>query len=332
MTLKSTKIIGVGKCIPQNVVTNDDLAKVVDTNDEWISTRTGVKQRRIASTDETATTLAVKASLDALGFAGIEGKDLDLIIVASSTPDYVFPSTACEVQAALEANCPAFNLTAACSGFVYALSVANSFIKSGTYKRILVVGTEVHSRFIDWNDRNTCVLFGDGAGAMILEESERNEILAIELSANGKKGMELTLPTMGMDCPFNDKENSQSPYIWMNGKEIYKFAVTTVPKTIKSALKLANMDISELNYLIPHHANMRIIDSVKERLKLTDEQIIVSLENYANTSTASVPIALSEAIEQNKIKNNSTIAICGFGGGLTWGTAIIKWTAKDKRK
>ena len=333
MILKATKIIGVGKCLPENIITNDDLSSIVDTNDEWISTRTGVRQRRIVNDKETATSLAISASLDALGFAGMDGKDMELIIVASSTPDYVFPSTACEIQSAIGASCPAFNITAACSGFVYALSVADSFIKSGAYKRVLVVGTEVHSRFIDWEDRNTCVLFGDGAGAMVLEAGDdENEILSIEISADGKKGMELKLPVSGSsNCPFNNKEAS-NPYIWMNGKEIYKFAVTTVPKAIKSALALANVDISKLDYLVPHHANMRIIDSVKERLNLKDEQIIVSLENYANTSTASVPIALTEAVEQNKIEDGSIIALCGFGGGLTWGTAIIKWHARDKRK
>lgn len=335
MTLKSVSIIGVGKCLPEKIVTNDDLSQIVDTNDEWISSRTGFKQRRIASGNENASSLAIGAAKDALAFAGVDGSEVELVICASSTPDNMFPSTACEVQAAIGSKGAAFNLVAACSGLVYALSVANSFIASGVYKKVLVIGAEVHSNFLDWSDRNTCVLFGDGAGALLLSESEdgQNDILAIELAADGTKAQELTLPVSRVSCPLVEtgEDKAKSPYIWMNGKEIYKFAVVTVPKSIKSALEKANLSVEELNYLIPHHANMRIITAVQERLGLSDEQIIVSLENYANTSTASTPIALSEAIEAGKIQENSTIALCGFGAGLTWGSAIIRWRAKDKR-
>lgn len=335
MTLKAVSIIGVGKGLPEKVVTNDDLSTIVDTNDEWISSRTGFKQRRIVSGIENATSLAIEAAKEALAFAGVDGSEVELIICASSTPDNMFPSTACEVQAAIGSKGAAFNLVAACSGLVYALSVANSFIASGVYKKVLVIGAEVHSNFLDWSDRNTCVLFGDGAGALLLAESQdgQNDILAIELAADGTKAHELTLPLSRVSCPLVETEEKapKSPYIWMNGKEIYKFAVVTVPKSIKGALEKASLSVEELDYFIPHHANMRIISAVQDRLGLSDEKIIVSLENYANTSTASTPIALSEALEAGKIENNSTIALCGFGAGLTWGSAIIRWRAKDKR-
>lgn len=335
MNLKPVTIIGVGKCLPEKIITNDDLSTIVDTNDEWISTRTGFKQRRIISGDETMTSLAIGAAKDALAFAGVDGSEVELVICASSTPDYMMPATACEVQAAIGSKGAAFNLVAACSGLVYAMSVANSFIASGVYKKVLVVGAEAHSRFIDWSDRNTCVLFGDGAGALLLSESEdgQNDILSIDIKADGTKAMELTLPLVKVNSPLSEIENKEiNPCIWMNGKEIYKFAVVTVPNSIKTALKKANLSIEELDYLIPHHANMRIISAVQERLGLSDEQIIVSLENYANTSTASTPIALSEALHSGKIEDNSILAICGFGAGLTWGSAIIRWRAKDKRE
>lgn len=334
MNLKPVSIIGVGKCLPEQIVTNDDLSRIVDTSDEWISTRTGFKQRRIASGAETVTTLAIGAAKDALAFAGIDGSEVELVICASSTPDYMFPSTACEVQAAIGSKGAAFNIAAACSGLVYALSIANAFITSGTYKKVLVVGAETHSRFLDWSDRNTCVLFGDGAGALLLSESEdgQNDLLGIEIEADGSKALELTLPVKGVACPLVEKAGEEAnPYIWMNGKEIYKFAVVTVPQSIKNVLEKAQLQPEDLDYFIPHHANMRIITAVKDRLGLKDEQIIVSLENYANTSTASTPIALSEALEYGKIKDNSIIALCGFGAGLTWGSAVLRWRAKDKR-
>lgn len=335
MNLKPVTIIGVGKCLPEKVVTNDDLTKIVDTNDEWISTRTGFKQRRIISGDETMTSLAINAAKDALAFAGVEGSEVELVICASSTPDRMMPATACEIQAAIGSTGAAFNLVAACSGLVYALSVAKSFIASGFYKKVLIIGAEAHSRYLDWSDRNTCVLFGDGAGALLLSESEdgQNDILSIDMAADGKRAMELTLPLVKAESPLSGFENEKiNPYLWMNGKEIYKFAVVTVPQSIRAALEKANLSIEELDYLIPHHANMRIITAVQDRLGLSDEQIIVSLENYANTSTASTPIALAEAIKENKIEDGSIIALCGFGAGLTWGSSIIRWRAKDKRE
>ncbi|MEI8378042.1 MAG: beta-ketoacyl-ACP synthase III [bacterium] len=335
MILKPVSIIGVGKCLPERIVTNDELSKIVDTNDEWISSRTGFKQRRIVSGSENVTSLAIGAAKDALAFAGVDGSEVDMVICASSTADNMFPSTACEVQAAIGSKGAAFNLVAACSGLVYALSVANCFISSGIYKKVLIVGAEVHSNFLDWSDRNTCVLFGDGAGAMLLSVAEdgQNDILAVQLDADGTKAQELTLPISRVSCPLVETETEgKNPYIWMNGKEIYKFAVTTVPKSVKNALEKADLSIEELDYLIPHHANLRIISAVQDRLGLKDEQIIVSLENYANTSTASTPIALSEALEAGKIRDNSTIALCGFGAGLTWGSAVVRWRAKDKRQ
>ncbi|MEI7474171.1 MAG: beta-ketoacyl-ACP synthase III [bacterium] len=333
--LNSVSIVGVGKGLPETVITNEDLSKIVDTNEEWIVSRTGIKERRVVSGNETSVSLAVTAAKDALGFAGINAEDVDLIITATSLPDNLYPSTACEVQSAIGAkNAAAFDIVAACSGLVYGMNIARNFIMTGTYKTVLLIGVDVHSRYIDWTDRGTCILFGDGAGALVLTKSEDgvNDLLSVKIQADGSKANELKIPLNGENCPLVTPRDQRPPYVAMNGKEIYKFAVTAVPASIRSALELAGMTIDDLDYFIPHQANIRIVSAISERLNLKEEQAIVNLDKYGNTSTASVAIALCEAIENEKINIPSVMALCGFGAGLTWGTAIIRWRAQDQRK
>lgn len=332
--LKPVSITGIGKYVPETVITNDDIAKIVDTNDEWIVSRTGIKERRVVSGDETATSLAIKAAKDAIGYAGISPEKIDLIITATSMPDALYPSTSCEVQSAIGAiNAAAFDIVAACSGLIYALNIAKNFIMNGTYKNILIIGVDIHSRFVDWTDRSTCILFGDGAGAFIVQESddEINDILAIDIHADGSKAGELKIPLYGKNCPLVEPNTEKKQFVNMNGREIYKFAVKVVPDSILNSLNLAGLNINDIDYLIPHQANMRIVSAITDRLNLKEEQVIVNLDKYGNTSTASIPLALSEALESNKINFPSTMVLCGFGAGLTWGSAVIRWRAKDKR-
>jgi 3-oxoacyl-[acyl-carrier-protein] synthase III len=327
-------ITGIGKCVPETIITNDDISKIVDTNDEWISTRTGIKQRRVVSGDETAVSLAVKAAKDAMGYAGISAEEIDVIITATSMPDALYPSTSCEIHKAIGAtNAAAFDVVAACSGLIYALNIARNFIMTGTYETALIVGVDLHSRFIDWTDRSTCVLFGDASGAMVVQKSkdEINDILAIDMHADGSKADELRIPLSGNNCPLVQPNTPKKQIVNMNGREIYKFAVRVVPDSILKSLEIAGMSIDDVDYLIPHQANMRIVSAITERLNLNPDQVIVNLDKYGNTSTASIPLALSEALEENNIKMPSTMIICGFGAGLTWGTALVRWRAQDQR-
>lgn len=321
------QIAGFGRFVPESVVTNNDLAKIVETTDEWITTRTGIKERHVVSGNETNVSLGVKAAQQALDYAGMKAEEIDLIIAATSLPDNLYPSTACEIQGELGATkAAAFDLVAACSGLIYAMNVARNFIMTGTYENVLVIGTDVHSRFTNWRDRATCVLFGDGAGALILKKSEdgENDILAIDIQADGARGKELVLALPGTNCPLVEPNTARSPYVEMNGKEIYKFAVTTMPPSIQKCLESADMTIEDVDYLVPHQANIRIIEAIKDRLGLEEDQVIANVHKYGNTSAASVPIALSEAVEEGKVKLPCTAVLCGFGAGLTWGTAIVK--------
>lgn len=330
--LYPVKFTGIGKCVPSTVIKNDDLSQILDTNDEWITTRTGIKERRVVSGNETAVSLAIGAANDAIAFAGISPEDIDLIITATSIPDNLYPSASCEVQHAIGAvNAAAFDIVAACTGFVYGINIANSFISSGIYKNILLIGVDVHSRAVDWTDRGTCVLFGDGAGAAILQRGEENDILAVDVRADGKKASELAIPLAGKNCPLVEPRDEKNQAVFMNGREVYKFAVTSVPDSVMSALDKAGIGVDKLDYLVPHQANVRIIDAFTERLKLKPEQVVVNLDKYGNTSAASIPLAFAEAVAEGKIKENSIVAVCGFGAGLTWGTAVINWRATDKR-
>ena len=328
-------IAGVGKCLPEKIITNNDLEKLVDTNDEWIFSRSGIKERRIVSGNETASSLAANAAKEALAFAGEDANNIDLIICATSLPDNLYPSTACEVQLAIGAvNAAAFDVVAACSGLVYGLKIANSFISSGEYKNILIVGVDIHSRFVNWKDRTTCVLFGDGAGALLLKRSdnEENDILSVDIGADGTKASELKIPLTGINCPLVEQNTPELQCVNMNGREIYKFAVNCVPKSIMNVLNKANLTVNDIDKYILHQANIRIIQAIADKLDENQEKFYVNLHKYGNTSSASIAIALTDAIEENKIDCPSTLVLSGFGAGLTWGTAVVKWRAKDKRK
>ncbi|MDH4128206.1 MAG: ketoacyl-ACP synthase III [Spirochaetota bacterium] len=327
------RISGIGIAIPEHIITNDDLSKIIDTNDEWITTRTGIRERHVVSGDEGATSLSAKAAKEAIEYAGLTPPDIDIIICATSIPDNLYPSTACEVQGQIGAkNAIAFNVVAACSGFVYAMKIVHAFITNGTYKRALIIGADIHSRAIDWTDRSTCILFGDAAGAMVLEKSEgENEIYNINLYSDGTKSGDLYLPVNGKNSPLVKANTEKKQFVFMNGKEIYKFSVRIIPDAILKTLKEIDLDINKLDYLIPHQANIRIIEALAEKLNLRDEQLIANLQMFGNTSSASIPVALYNAIKDKKVKVPSNIAMVGFGSGLTWGVAVVKWTAKDKR-
>ncbi|HEY9778305.1 MAG TPA: beta-ketoacyl-ACP synthase III [Planktothrix sp.] len=329
------KLVGVGAGIPASVVTNADLTKLVDTSDEWIATRTGIRERRIVTEDESTSGLAIEAAKDALAYADIDASLVDLIIVATSTPDNLYPSTACMVQAAIGASgAAAFDMEAACSGIVYALSVGQQFIACGTYKTVLVIGVDVHSRFLNWEDRNTCILFGDGAGAFIMQAApDGNEILATYLRADGKGGHLLHIPNTGSAYPHGGTTppKARERFLQMNGRAIYEFAVNAVPEAVRAAAAKAGVRVEDIDYLVPHQANVRIIKAASERLGMKPEQIVSNVDQLGNTSAASIPLALWQALLHKKIKTPATCALVGFGGGLTWGAAIVKWTAVDAR-
>lgn len=328
-------ITGVGKCLPEKTITNYDLEKLVDTTDEWIYSRSGIKERRIVSGDETASSLASKAAIEALEFAGVEAKDVDLIICATSIPDNLYPSVACEVQYSIGAvNAAAFDMVAACSGLIYGMKVANSFIASGDYKNVLVLGVDIHSRFVNWEDRSTCVLFGDGAGALLLQRSDdgQNDVLYVDIQSDGTKSAELKIPLTGMNCPLVENNTQEQQFVKMNGREIYKFAVTIVPESINKILNILGLTVNDIDKYVLHQANVRIIQAIADKLKEDQDKFIVNLERYGNTSSASIAIALTDSIDENKINCPSTLVLSGFGAGLTWGTAFVRWRAVDKRK
>ncbi len=325
--LYPVKIAGFGKGLPEKIIKNSDLEEILDTSDEWISSRSGIKERRIISSDETGTSLAVKASLKALENAGINPEEIDLIICATSIPDNLYPSTSCEIQKELNCvNAAAFDVTAACSGLIYGLNVARSFIASGTYKKILLTAADVHSRFVNWEDRSTCVLFGDGAGAMVVTRSdeEHDDILYINMESDGTRSDELKIPLTGKNCPLVEPNTVADPYVYMNGREIYKFAINTVPESIKKAVEGAGVNIEDIDCFVLHQANIRIIESIADKLGVEREKFFVNLQKYGNTSAASIAIALSEAVDEKVIKPSSLVVISGFGAGLTWGTAVIR--------
>ncbi len=320
-------ILGMGKAVPKNILTNSDLEKMVDTTDEWIKTRTGIVERRIARDDETTLDLAYEASLEALSAAGVSAEDLDLIIVATVTPDMVFPATACMLQEKIGARkAGAFDLEAGCSGFVYGMIVADQFIRTGVYEKILVVGAETLSKITDWQDRNTCVLFGDGAGAAVMGPVKKGGMLSFDMGSDGSGGKCLDMPAGGSLMPAtHETVEKRLHYVRMDGNQVFKFAVKVMGKTALEALKKAELGTEDIDLLIPHQANIRIIESSAKRLKLPDEKVFVNLEKYGNTSSASIPIALYEAKEQNLLKNDQIIVLVGFGAGLTWGAAVLHW-------
>jgi len=325
---RTCSITGVGSYVPERVLTNADLEKIVETSDEWIMSRTGIKERRIAAVDEFTSDLGARAARSAMQMAGITAEQIDLIIVATITPDMPFPSTACLVQQKIGARrAAAFDLEAACSGFIYALEVGQQFIMSRTYDTVLVIGAEKISSIIDWQDRNTCVLFGDGAGAAILQNRPHSHgLLTACMGADGGKAGLLSMPGGGSQCPATaDSVVSRLHFLRMDGKETFKNAVNAMCTAAREALTRCELDIKDIACVIPHQANRRIIDAVSERLAATPEQLFVNLEKYGNTSAASVAIALDEAVSGGKIRRGDLILLIVFGAGLTWGAAVIEW-------
>jgi 3-oxoacyl-[acyl-carrier-protein] synthase-3 len=325
---RSCSITGVGSYLPSKILANADLEKMVDTSDEWITTRTGIKERRIAAPDEFTSDLGAIAAQRAMKKAGVTADQIDLIIVATITPDMPFPSTACLVQQKIGAKrAAAFDLEAACSGFIYALEIAQQFIMSRTYDTVLVIGAEKLSSIIDWKDRNTCVLFGDGAGAAVLQSRPSSHgLLTAVMGADGDKADLLFMPGGGSRCPASaDSIQSRQHYLRMNGKETFKQAVQAMETAAEEVLRRCEITIGQIKCVIPHQANRRIIDAVAERLGATPEQLFVNLEKYGNTSAASVAIALDEAVDSGRVQQGDLILLVVFGAGLTWGAAVIEW-------
>jgi 3-oxoacyl-[acyl-carrier-protein] synthase III len=325
---RSCSIVSVGSYVPEKVLTNQDLEKIVDTTDEWITTRTGIKERHIAAANEFTSDLAARAALRAMEKGKITADKIDLIIVATITPDMPFPSTACLVQQKIGARrTAAFDIEAACSGFIYALEIGQQFIMSRTYDTVLVIGAEKLSSIINWKDRNTCVLFGDGAGAAILQHrTAAHGLLTACMGADGQKAELLSMPGGGSRCPATTESIlSGMHFLRMDGKETFKNAVNAMYTAAQEALRRCEVDISQIKCVIPHQANRRIIDAVGERLGVSPEQVFVNLDRYGNTSAASVAIALDEAVEQGKIQRGDLVLLVVFGAGLTWGAAVIEW-------
>ncbi|MDX5332953.1 MAG: ketoacyl-ACP synthase III [Gammaproteobacteria bacterium] len=318
------RITGTGSFLPEKVLTNQDLEKMVDTSDEWIQERTGIRKRHIAVDGETTCDLAEQAARRALEMAGRRPEDVDLVIVATTTPDRVFPSTACLLQQRLDIHgCAAFDVQAVCTGFVYALSVADKFIRTGAARCALVVGAETLSRILDWNDRTTCVLFGDGAGAVVLEASEEPGILSTHLHADGSYESLLTVP-YGVSSGY-DKLLQSEAYIHMKGNEVFKIAVNTLGRIVDETLAANDMDKSDIDWLIPHQANIRIIAATARKLKMSMDHVVVTVGDHGNTSAASVPLALDAAVRDGRVKKGETLLMEAFGGGFTWGSALLRF-------
>lgn len=321
-------ITGTGSAAPDRILTNGDLEKMVDTSDEWITTRTGIKERHIAVEGEYTSTFASRAGERALEMAGVRPEELDLIVVGTVTPDFPFPATACLVQDNLKAaKAAAFDIVAACSGFLYALSIANNSIRAGTAKKALVIGAEVLSRVLDWNDRNTCCLFGDGAGAVVLEARESESgVLSTHIHSDGSYWEVLYQPACGSRNPARQQNiDDKLMYVVMQGNEVFKLAVRAMEEVAHEALAANGLTIADVDLFIPHQANRRIIDAVAKRLGIDEEKIFINLERYGNTSSASIPIALDEVNRAGRLKPGHNLLFAAFGGGIAWGSAIVRW-------
>jgi 3-oxoacyl-[acyl-carrier-protein] synthase-3 len=320
-----SRIAGTGSYLPEKVLTNADLEKIVDTSDEWIVTRSGIRERHIAADSQTTSDLAYEASLKALEAAGLAADDIELIIVGTTTPDIVFPSTACLLQEKLGiGGCGAFDVNAACSGFIFALSVADQFIKAGTVKNVLVVGSETLTRLVDWTDRATCVLFGDGAGAVVLKADGEAGIVSTHLHSDGRK-KELLICPVGPSKGFDMNLPNAGVKIHMAGSEVFKHAVKALDSVVDETLSANGLNKTDLDWLIPHQANLRIIEATAKRLEMSMEQVIVTVDRTGNTSSGSIPIALDEAVRSGKIERGQLILLEAFGGGFTWGSALIRY-------
>lgn len=319
-----SRIIGTGGYLPENVVTNKDLEKIVDTSDQWIRERTGIRQRHIAVEGETTCDLAEQAALRAMEAAGKKPEDIDLIVLATTTPDQVFPSTACLLQSRLGIHgCAAFDIQAVCTGFVYAMGVADNFIKAGSATCALVIGAETFSRILNWEDRTTCVLFGDGAGAVVLEASDEPGILSTHLHADGDYASMLHVPD-GVSKGY-DKVRDSAAFVEMSGNEVFKMAVNTLGRIVDETLEKNNLQKSDIDWLIPHQANIRIINATARKLRMSTENVVVTVEEHGNTSAASVPLAFDVAVRDGRIKRGETLLMEAFGGGFTWGSVLVKY-------
>ena len=327
-TQRTVSIVGTGSYTPEKILTNDDLSKIVDTSDEWITTRTGIKERRIAAKDEQTSDMATKAALKALEQANVSPEEVDLILVATATPDMLFPATACFVQKKIGAkNAACLDISAACAGFLFGIEIAQQFITSGTHDTVLVIGAEKLTSITNWTDRNTCVLFGDGAGAAVLQHrGSAHGVISTHIGSDGDFTDILFMPGGGSRCPIT-KENADMNLatIHMLGKEVYKQAVIAMLSAAQKALEKAGLTIDDIACVIPHQANLRIIDAIAERLKISRDKVFVNLEKYGNTSAAAVAIALDEANRSGRIKPGDYVLMVVFGGGLTWASTIVEW-------
>ena len=321
--MMTTRIVGTGAYVPEQIATNDDLARIVETNDEWIRSRTGIGERRIATT-ETNSYMAAQAAKQALDQAGIAPEDVDLILLATSSPDYCFPNGACEIQEQIGAvNAAGYDISAACTGFVFALNTAHAFIQAGIYRTALVIGSDVLSKLLDWTDRGTCVLFGDGAGAVVVQAADRG-VIGVKMHSDGTKGGVLTCGAR-TNGNFLLGKKPELGYMTMDGQEVFKFAVRKVPECITQVLDHAGVAAEEIKYFVIHQANYRIIESIAKRLKVSVECFPVNMEHYGNTSAASIPLLLDEINRKGMLKSGDKIVFSGFGAGLTWGAALLEW-------
>jgi 3-oxoacyl-[acyl-carrier-protein] synthase-3 len=324
MTVYS-RIAGTGSYLPEKILTNADLEKIVETSDQWIRERTGIQQRHIAAEGQTTVDLAEQAALRAMEAAGVTGADLDLIVMGTTTPDIIFPSSACLLQARLGANgCPAFDVNAACSGFIFALTTADKFIRSGAAKTVLVVGSETLTRMLDWSDRNTCVLFGDGAGAVVLKADAETGILSTHLHSDGGK-KELLYNPVGVSAGFKLDEKNAGVRVLMAGSDVFKYAVKALDSVVDEALEANGIDKTQLDWLIPHQANLRIIEATAKRLAMPMDRVVLTVHKHGNTSAASVPLALDEAVRTGKVQRGQLVLMEAFGGGFTWGSALMRY-------
>ncbi len=321
-----SRIAGTGSALPVRAVSNDELAKTVDTSDEWIATRTGIRQRHIAGEGETTVSLGREAALKAMQAAGVEASDIDMVVMGTTTPNLIFPSSACLLQAELgiRNGSPAFDVNAACSGFVYALSVADKFIRTGDAKTVLVVGSETLTRMVDWSDRSTCVLFGDGAGAVVLKADGDTGILSTHLHADGSK-KELLWNPVGVSEGFKPEEPNAGVRVLMTGNDVFKHAVKALDAVVEETLEANGLDRHDIDWLIPHQANLRIIEATAKRLDMPMERVIVTVDKHGNTSSGSVPLALDAAVRSGKVQRGQLLLLEAFGGGFTWGSVLLRY-------
>ena len=320
-----SRVVGTGSYLPEKVLTNDDLARMVDTSDEWIRTRTGIRERHVAAEGETTGDLGYHAAIRALEAAGVQVGEVDLIVVGTTTPDLVFPSTACLIQHRLGAvGCAAFDVNAACSGFIYALSVADKFIRSGDARTALVIGSETLTRMVDWTERTSCVLFGDGAGAVVLKADTETGILSTHLHADGSK-KELLWNPVGVSVGFRPEEPNAGVRISMSGNDVFKYAVKALDSVVDETLAANGLDKRDVDWLIPHQANLRIIEATAKRLDMPMDRVIVTVDRHGNTSSGSVPLALDEAVRSGKVQRGQLLLLEAFGGGFTWGSALLRY-------